>query len=112
MMGQTWSSTIYQGDHWDNPDREAAFFFNYLDGHIKQAPTAGVTLFYRCVSGTEWGANDFEENNDGTVTDHNTGLTWQQQEDTTGRDWEAALSYCESLGLAGYSDWRLPNVKV
>ncbi len=39
MMGQTWSSIIYTGDHWNNPDIEAAFFFNYLDGHIKQAPT-------------------------------------------------------------------------
>ena len=25
--------------------------------------------------------------------------------------WDAALTYCESLTLAGHADWRLPNRK-
>ena len=112
MMGQTWSSTIYTGDHWDRKGVEAAFFMNFLDGHIKQAPTRGRSeLFYRCVRGPQWGANDFVDNRDGTVTDRKSGLTWQQRDDGRTRNWEQALSYCEGLRLAGHVDWRLPNVK-
>lgn len=48
-------------------------------------------------------------NGDGTVTDTETGLMWQQDE-TGWMDWESALSYCENLELAGYDDWRLPNI--
>jgi len=112
MMGQTWSSIIYTGDHWNNPNMEAAFFFNFLDGHIKQAPTTSDTeLFYRCVYGNEYGANDFIINDDDTVTDQSTGLIWQHQDDGIGRDWQDSLAYCEGLELAGQTDWRLPNIK-
>ncbi|MEI7485491.1 MAG: DUF1566 domain-containing protein, partial [Ignavibacteriota bacterium] len=53
----------------------------------------------------------FRNNNDGTVTDLVSGLMWQKNLNNTGLTWEQALSYCESLSLAGYSDWRLPNIK-
>ena len=111
MMGQTWSSIIYTGDHWNDPNREAAFFFNYLDGHIKQAPTSNSENFYRCVYGDEYGVNDFVVNGDGTVTDQNSGLVWQQQDDGIGRNWQNSIAYCEGLELAGQTDWRLPNIK-
>jgi hypothetical protein len=45
-----------------------------------------------------------------STTDRN-GLTWQRQDDGVARNWADALSYCEHLTLAGYSDWRLPNIK-
>ncbi|MEE9437176.1 MAG: InlB B-repeat-containing protein [Candidatus Adiutricales bacterium] len=49
------------------------------------------------------------DNNDGTVTDTSTGLHWQKL--TAGpMNWESALNYCENLILAGYTDWRLPNI--
>ncbi len=57
-------------------------------------------------------------NGDGTVTDKNTGLIWEQKTDDGGqRDkdntytWKEALTYCENLTLAGQSDWRLPTIK-
>jgi len=112
MMGQTWSSTIYTGLHWDRPGIEAAFFMNFLDGRIKSAPThSGQGLFYRCVRGPEWGGNDFIVNGDGTVTDQASGLMWQQADDGERRDWGEALDYCEGLTLASHDDWRLPNIK-
>lgn len=55
-------------------------------------------------------AGDFTDNGDGTVTDGNTGLMWQQGEAGSVK-WEDAISYCEGLSLAGYTDWRLPNIK-
>ena len=54
-------------------------------------------------------AASFTDNGDGTVTDSSTGLMWQQSHSRT--TWQDALSYCEGLSLAGYSDWRLPDVK-
>lgn len=50
------------------------------------------------------------DNGDGTVTDTETGLMWQQ-DDGGYRNWNDAISYCENLILpaGGYDDWRLPN---
>ena len=42
------------------------------------------------------------------VTDTETGLIWQKTYET-GKTWQQALSYCENLTYAGYSDWRLPD---
>jgi len=70
----------------------------------------------------------YQNNNNGTVTDLNTNLMWQQCSvglttsssacDTgtaTTYSWKQALQYVESLnaggGFTGYSDWRLPNSK-
>jgi len=52
------------------------------------------------------------DNNDETVTDTFTGLMWQR--DTVQGDikaWEIAVSNCQGLELAQYSDWRLPSLK-
>ncbi|MBI4690953.1 MAG: DUF1566 domain-containing protein [Nitrospirae bacterium] len=48
-------------------------------------------------------------NSDGTVFDNNTRLMWQQQDDGIARTWDEADSYCDSLGIGGYTDWRLPT---
>jgi hypothetical protein len=50
-------------------------------------------------------------NDDGyTVSDPITGLTWQKETLPTKRTWQEALHYVEGLSLAGFSDWRLPNI--
>lgn len=53
----------------------------------------------------------YKDNENGTVTDLNTNLMWEQVDDGIVRNWQEALDYCESLVLlsVGYSDWRLPN---
>ena len=53
----------------------------------------------------------FFNNSNGTVTDLDTGLTWQQGEAQALMSWTNALLYAESLTLAGFTDWRLPNIK-
>ena len=57
-------------------------------------------------------AFDYTDNDDGTVTDNNTGLIWQQGNSASTMDWEDALAYCNenTPDLPG-SGWRLPNVK-
>jgi len=47
------------------------------------------------------------------VTDNVTKLQWQDNEDakTVYKNWEDAKSYCSSLSLGGYNDWRLPTIK-
>jgi hypothetical protein len=63
----------------------------------------------------------FTKNGDGTITDHNTGLIWQQTPDRDGNGkintadkltFTAASDYCNELNLAGQEDWRLPDIKT
>ena len=53
----------------------------------------------------------YRDNGDGTVSDLNTGLMWQQGDahNDWGFGWEEAVVYCNALVLAGHSDWRLPS---
>jgi len=51
----------------------------------------------------------FIDHKDGTVTDTVTGLMWQKT-DGGEMTWENALKYADTLTLAGYTDWRLPNI--
>ncbi|MCD6359900.1 MAG: DUF1566 domain-containing protein [Armatimonadetes bacterium] len=62
------------------------------------------------LSGVNVIAGDLTDNGDGTVTDNNTGLMWQQGKPGA-MNWEDAITYCENLSLAGYDDWRLANIK-
>ena len=70
-------------------------------------------------SGEAWPEPRFEDNGDGTVTDHLTGLVWLKNANCFGtRTWANALTSCNSLasGACGLTDgsaagdWRLPNV--
>ena len=66
--------------------------------------------YVRAVRGRPLEFGHFKDDGDGTVTDITTGLMWQQRE-AKAMTWEKALAYCESLDVAGYSDWRLPNIR-
>jgi len=110
---QYWTSNYYVGVTMEGGSA-AAFGVNHGTGHIKAYP-AGVSgpmgNYVRAVRGDSYGANQFTDNGDGTVTDTASGLTWQQEDSGSGLDWEDALAYAEDLELADYDDWRLPDVK-
>jgi hypothetical protein len=70
--------------------------------------------------------NQFQIKNNGTVTDTKTGLVWKRcsEEKTlegdicvgtaTSYTWQEALQKTQSVnsnGFAGFTDWRVPNVK-
>ena len=82
-----------------------------------EAPAAGsnpATKYVRCVSGDEYGSNDFIDNDDGTITDQATGLMWAQDDSGEGLDWESALELAATANEEdpfGYSDWRVPDIK-
>lgn len=69
----------------------------------------------------------FTHSGDGTVLDQKSGLVWQKCASGQGSagdsytdcsvgtanlvSWTAALTYCNTLNLAGVGGWRLPSVK-
>ena len=52
----------------------------------------------------------YTDNNDGTITDNVTGLTWQKDMGEK-LSYEQAVQVAEKLNLAGHSDWRVPTIK-
>lgn len=52
----------------------------------------------------------YVDNGDGTVTDLNTGLMWQQDPGEK-MTYSQAVAGAASFNLAGYTDWRLPTIK-
>ena len=56
-------------------------------------------------------SHNYSRNNE-MVTDHVTGLIWQDNEEAkrVSKNWESAKSHCSSLVFGGYSDWRLPSI--
>jgi cysteine-rich repeat protein len=92
-------------------------------------PRDGIELFAtRCVRGGEpLGVDERFEvaepvSGEAVVLDHATGLTWRRcalglvgsacdSGEPLSVRWVDALAGCESLSWAGYTDWRLPDVK-
>ena len=124
---QYWSTNEYVGVTVEGGNT-AAFGVNHVTGHIKAYPAGDemppppenglhsdppnpFTKQVRAVRGESYGENEFVDNADGTITDNATGLMWTQMDSEEGIDWENALAYAENSEYAGYSDWRLPNVK-
>jgi hypothetical protein len=56
-------------------------------------------------------SSHFTYNGNGTTTDNFTGFMWQRVPYTDTLTWENALGYADTLTLAGYTDWRMPNVR-
>lgn len=52
------------------------------------------------------------DHGNGTVTDLNTGLMWQQTPELENKStWAEAIAAADTFNLAGYTDWRLPSIK-
>jgi hypothetical protein len=98
-------------------------------------PATGQTTCYQTAGGgviacpgtgqdgeKQAGANlSYQDNGDGTVTDLNTGLMWEKQtDDGSINDRDQAFTFANApthiaalngATFAGYTDWRLPNIR-
>ncbi len=110
--GQFWTSALSQVEG-DERLQGIAFGVNHVTGHIKAYPAEVSTMgkYVRPVRGDIYGAEDYTDNEDGTVTDNASGLMWMAVDVGECVEWEAALELAENYEYAGYTDWRLPDVK-
>ncbi len=105
-----WSSSSY---YWSSSgvvkSSSLAWRSNFGGGYNDNY--SDVKSCVRAVRGGQSSGNWMSNNS--TVTDKSSGLMWQQDTGNNGQPiiWKEALSYCENLTLAGYKDWRLPNIK-
>jgi len=81
----------------------------YDDSGAISCPQSGES-FYGQDAQYAGNQPSYVDNGDGTVTDLNTGLMWQQ---TPGDKvmWTEAVAGADTFSLAGYDDWRLPTIK-
>ena len=70
----------------------------------------------------DWEDGRYTVNGDGTITDNKTNLMWKRCTEglsgsactigsATTYNWQQALDLANNSSFAGFSDWRLPNIK-
>ncbi|MCR8725185.1 Lcl C-terminal domain-containing protein [Frigidibacter sp. ROC022] len=79
-------------------------------GAAIDCPAEGAALYGQDAQHPRLAAS-YTDNGDGTVTDDNTGLVWQQTPGNDRLQYADAIGYCEALELGGLTDWRLPAIK-
>lgn len=89
------------------PDSGQTKCFNNTDQIT--CPTDPTAAFYGQDASRMTAPMSMTDNGNQTVTDHNTGLLWQQSGTTTPTTWDAAVAYCQQLSLGGQTGWRLPT---
>ncbi len=94
-------------------DTDKAWFVRFDRGFLShKAKTESEKMHIRCVRGTTLPDGEFETEKigeDEVVKDSVTGLMWQKTYKDGVKKFANALSTCENLDYAGFTDWRLPN---
>lgn len=104
LLSSYWTSSNYSA--FENVAWIVFFYNGYVGGSDKYNK-----FHVRAIRGGQVPTLDnFINNDDGTITDTETGLMWQSMSATApDLNWEDSITYCENLTLAGYNDWRLPS---
>lgn len=89
-----------------------AGYVYFYNGH-NYSDDKNIAKYVRCVRGSlaapvskKLTRNNTKE----VVSDDTTNLMWQDNIIVGSTGLYASIDYCEALSLAGYEDWRLPNV--
>ena len=82
-------------------------FYNNIS--IISSPTQS-NAFYGQDATYSGNKPSYTDNGDGTITDNNTGLMWQQDMGSK-ISYDDAFTKASGLTLGGYSDWRVPTIK-
>lgn len=91
-------------------DEEYVFEFAPHSGGIQKASDSDLRKLI-CVRGNKLSTPILDTltiDSENVLIDSISGLMWQDFSKKL--PWAAALSYCENLTYAGFSDWRLPNI--
>ncbi|MBM4386416.1 MAG: DUF1566 domain-containing protein [Deltaproteobacteria bacterium] len=99
-----WSSSSYA------PNAYGGWRVGFYDGDVGNY-NKDDTCYVRCVRSGQYGTKSYKDNENGTVTDIAAGLMWQKETASGDYKWEEALEFCEDSVIAGFSDWRLPDIK-
>jgi hypothetical protein len=82
----------------------------YNDTTTVPCPQPGQDYYGQDGNYRKGAALAYQTDGDGTVTDTNTGLMWQQPMASTYRTLSEAQTYCGALTTGGHDDWRLPSL--
>jgi hypothetical protein len=112
------SSNLYVSTTGPNKLR-TMFGVNLADGRIKGygiGNTGQMKTFYVLYvrGNTDYGKNNFSDNNNSTITDSATGLMWDQNDSGIALNWQEGLDWTQEKNnelYLGYDDWRVPNAK-
>ncbi|MCI5125084.1 MAG: DUF1566 domain-containing protein [Candidatus Electrothrix sp. AR5] len=102
------SATVLFAANWNPlPDTGQTQCYD-VSGNVITCPAKGEPLYGQDAN-YQSAAPSYKDNGNGTVTDNNTGLVWQQE---TGSQvtWQGAIINCNNLNLAGPFAWRLPSM--
>ncbi len=83
---------------------------DFYDNFNKTGQIDEGNAFYGQDANYEGNQPGYKNNGDGTITDLNTGLMWQQDPGDK-KSYAQAVEQESSFELAGYKDWRLPTIK-
>ena len=104
-----WNSVSSYTQRWNETD------WFPPDSYATYNETASTTeCRFKCKTGYVWNGSECtypecSKDSYKPCVDSTTDLMWSSRSSNK-RDWDWAVSYCESLSEGGFYDWRLPNI--